>query len=119
MSVTYRLGLLALPLALVLAVGCGSKAPPPTAGPMIDSSDEAEVQANLAALSADDRQLAEQQKFCAVESENRLGAMGTPFKVMIQGQPVFLCCKGCQKSATADPEKTLAAVQALKGKAAP
>ncbi len=36
-----------------------------------------------------------QQRFCPVLSENRLGVMGTPVKLMIDGQPVFVCCGGC------------------------
>jgi hypothetical protein len=50
----------------------------------------------------DDRKLAEEQKFCAIENDNRLGSMGTPVKVMVKDQPVFLCCKGCQKKALSD-----------------
>ena len=43
--------------------------------------------------------------------------MGPPLKVTVKDQPVFLCCKGCQKKALADPDKTLAAVAELKAKA--
>jgi len=82
----------------------------------MESSDEmnAEVTAALAELSAEDRVLAEAQRFCAVEQENLLGGMGTPFKVMIEGQPVFLCCEGCKDAALKDPQTTLAAVAKLK-----
>ena len=31
---------------------------------------------------------------------------------------VFVCCKGCQKKALADPDKTLAKVEELKAKVA-
>jgi hypothetical protein len=79
---------------------------------------EDEVKANLAKLDPDDRKLAEAQKFCAVDNENRLGSMGAPVKVMVKEQPVFLCCKSCQKSALADPEKTIAKVEELKKKSA-
>jgi hypothetical protein len=74
--------------------------------------------ANLAKLEPADRKLAEAQKFCAVDNESRLGSMGAPFKVMVKDQPVFLCCKSCQKSALADPDKTLAKVEELKKKSA-
>ena len=40
--------------------------------------------------------------------------MGLPFKVMIQGQPVFLCCEGCVTDALANEKATLAAVAKLK-----
>jgi hypothetical protein len=79
---------------------------------------EADIRANLAKLDTEDRKLAEAQRFCAVENENRLGSMGTPVKVMVNDQPVFLCCKGCRKKALADPEKTLARVKELKAKSA-
>jgi hypothetical protein len=35
---------------------------------------------------------------------------------MVKDQPVFLCCKGCQKKALADPDKTLAKVKELRDK---
>jgi hypothetical protein len=76
--------------------------------------EEVKIRAALEQLEPADRKLAEEQKFCAVDSENRLGSMGKPYKVMIEGQPVFLCCKGCEKEAKADAEKTLAAVKKLK-----
>jgi hypothetical protein len=79
-------------------------------------SKEAKIKANIAKLPTDEQPIAEAQKFCAVEEENRLGSMGMPIKVMIDGQPVFLCCKGCQKAALKDPEKTLAKVKELKEK---
>src|SRR6266849_6320310 len=58
--------------------------------------EEDRVRAGLAKLSAADRRLAEAQRFCAVQTENRLGSMGLPVKVMVQNQPVFLCCSGCR-----------------------
>jgi hypothetical protein len=78
--------------------------------------EEATIKANLAKLSDADRKLAEAQRFCAVENDDRLGSMGVPFKILIKDQPVFLCCKGCAKQANADPDKTLAKVKELKAK---
>jgi hypothetical protein len=43
--------------------------------------------------------------------------MGVPVKIMIQDQPVFLCCKGCVDQALKSPEKTLARVKELQAKA--
>jgi hypothetical protein len=78
--------------------------------------EEATIKANLAKLNDADRKLAEAQRFCAIENDDRLGSMGVPVKVMVKDQPVFLCCKGCTKQAAADPDKTLAKVKELKAK---
>lgn len=80
--------------------------------------EEAEIQETLAKLKPEDRKLAEAQRYCPVMNDSRLGSMGPPLRVMIQNQPVFLCCKGCQKKALADPAKTLTKVKELKEKAA-
>lgn len=80
---------------------------------------DAEITAALAELSDDDRVAAEAQKFCAVEPENRLGSMGAPIKVMIEGQEVFLCCDGCKDAALKDPKATLASVAKLKATNSP
>ena len=56
--------------------------------------------------------------FGSVVSNDRLGAMGPPSKLMVRGEPVFLCCDGCKKKALADPDKTLARVKELKAKTA-
>jgi Cu(I)/Ag(I) efflux system membrane fusion protein len=90
-------------------------APPPP--PSLSPSDEKDVQDNLAKLSDDDRKLAEAQKWCPVQTDSRLGAMGVPVKIMIKDQPVFLCCKLCKKDAQADAERTLRKVQELKARA--
>jgi hypothetical protein len=81
-------------------------------------ADEKEIKENLAKLNAEDRKLAEAQKYCAVQNDERLGEMDVPVKIMLNGQPVFLCCKSCVKDAKHDPEKTLAKVKELKAKAA-
>lgn len=77
-------------------------------------SAEEETAANLAQLSEEERMLAQAQKFCAVQDKNPLGSMGVPVRIMVKGQPVFVCCEGCTKKAKTDPEQTLA--KALKGK---
>jgi hypothetical protein len=93
------------------------KEPKPEAKPA-EESDEKEIQENLAKLSPEDRKLAEEQRFCVVNNDERLGEMGKPFKVMIKDQPVFLCCPSCEKKALKDPDKTLAKVKELKEKTA-
>src|SRR4051794_15694498 len=103
--------LLTVATALTLA-GC-------TGGPARQKNgDESAIREGLAGLDAQDRRLAEAQKFCAVETENRLGSMGTPVKVLVKDEPVFLCCKGCRKRALADPDRTLVRVRELKEQAA-
>lgn len=79
---------------------------------------EAEISASLAKLSREDRSLAMAQGYCPVMEDSRLGSMGPPIKVMVNDQPVFLCCKGCQKRALANPDRTLAMVADLKAKVA-
>jgi hypothetical protein len=124
-----RLWLVCLAIPLLL-VGCQDYSPSgvskgagaqPAHGPSKPNEaedTEADVRKNLAKLDPEDRKLAEAQKYCAIESENRLGEMGPPVKVLINDQPVFLCCKGCKKQAEKDPDKTLARVKELKAKAA-
>jgi hypothetical protein len=72
--------------------------------------DEDKIQSVLSKLSPDDRKLAETQRYCPVRTDNQLGIMGKPVKVMVKGQPVLLCCKGCVNKALADATKTLAKV---------
>jgi hypothetical protein len=79
-----------------------------------DKKQEAAIQANLAKLKPEDRKLAQAQKFCAIQTKNRLGAMGTPIKITIKDQPVFLCCKMCVAKAQSNPDKALATVAGLK-----
>jgi hypothetical protein len=126
-SALSRALILALPLALA---GCADKAAPPPApataireipAPPPEAAkaepDDADLKAERAKLSPEDRKLVEAQEWCAINSSDRLGEMGPPIKVMVKGQPVFLCCKSCEKSALKDPDKTLAKVEELKAKA--
>lgn len=79
-----------------------------------EDEEEKEIAAALATLPPDDRKRAEDQRFCAVAEDNRLGSMGPPVKVTVEGQAVFLCCDGCEAAALANPGETLARVQKLK-----
>ena len=118
--------------ALCAAAGCGDSNPPakkPGATPAVSvteapkpvavdkTGDKDEVAAERNKLSPEDRKLVDAQEWCVIES-GRLGEMGTPIKLMVKGEPVFICCKGCQKQAEANPEKTLAKVKELKAKKA-
>jgi hypothetical protein len=108
MKKTLLLLVLILPPGLV---GCTSPAPPRQT-----AAEEDKIKANLAKLSPEDRKLAEEQKFCAIDNENRLGEMGVPVRIEVKGEPVFLCCKGCRKEADANPDMTLAKVKELRAK---
>ena len=116
-----RASLIRLCLALLvgLGVGCGDKrdsdahdhdkpavdAPekPHDAGMEPGNGDEDP----FAALGPEDAKLARAQKTCPV-SDEELGDMGTPVKVMVGDTPVFLCCNNCRKQLLADPDKYLA-----------
>jgi len=110
------LSLVALLLpALVLLAGCGQSTKPAASAPDGKPAAKGDKFAEaLAQLSPEDRKLAEAQKFCALANERRLGGMGTPVKIMIEGQPVFLCCDGCKEGALEKPQETLAKVEKLK-----
>ena len=86
------------------------------AKPAADSEEETEIKQNLAKLDPADRKIAEAQRFCVIEDENRLGSMGKPIKLTIKDKTVFICYAGCKKQALAEPDKTLAKVEELKKK---
>ncbi len=90
--------------------GCGGPAAPVDPHEGHDhgevDGDPAHAEA-LAALSPEDRALAEKQKVCPVMG-SPLGSMGTPVKVTVEGRDVFLCCEGCRPAIEADPKKFLA-----------
>jgi hypothetical protein len=105
-------------------VGCGSSAPPQASTPATATAQgkgpaalDPEVVAERAKLSPEDRALVEAQEWCVINNDERLGSMGPPVKLTVNGQPVFICCEGCQKKALADPDKTLAKLEELKAKA--
>ena len=79
-----------------------------------DDHGESDIAVALGKLSAEDRKAAEAQKYCAVLSGSLLGSMGTPMKLDIKGEPVFLCCSGCKSKALDNPDETLTAVAKLK-----
>lgn len=89
------------------------KTPPVTATP---EAKNPKIQAALEKLDPEDRKLADAQEWCAIENESPLGSMGMPKKLMLKGQPVFICCNGCKAKAEADPDQTLAKVEELKAK---
>jgi hypothetical protein len=68
----------------------------------------------IAKLSPEDQKLAAEQRFCPIMTYGRLGSMGTPLKVMIEGKPVFLCCKGCTEDAVKGGAATVKIVMKLR-----
>lgn len=64
----------------------------------------------LAELSDVDRALAEVQVICPVR-KYRLGSMGAPPKVDVNGKPVFICCEACREDLLSDPDKYLAMLE--------
>jgi YHS domain-containing protein len=82
-------------LVVVLLIGCG------------EQKAQTEIEKAMAALSTQDRALAEAQKDCPVSGEP-LGSMGAPIKLDVKGQAVFICCEGCRKKLLRDPDTYLA-----------
>ena len=80
-----------------------------------DASLDPEIAEALGGLNIEDRALVDSQKYCAIMTDNLLGSMGAPLKVEVNGEPVFLCCKGCKAKALRDPEATLTTVAKLRG----
>lgn len=101
-------------LAALAAAGCSGGAMPDKGRPATPE----EVEAARDKLGGADRALAEEQGGCVVAKKQRLGSMGVPVKVTVNGTPVLLCCGQCEKKALADPEKTLASLEANKRRAA-
>ena len=64
-----------------------------------------------APASSDDEKLIARQKICPVTDEP-LGSMGRPVKLIVDGRPVFICCKGCEGELRSDAKKYMAKVPA-------
>jgi hypothetical protein len=112
-------------ILLLLALGCTYSTPNSgrpsgpdvgKAGPASANDEEADIAKNMAMLSPEDRKLAESQKFCANEEDNRLGSMGVPIKVMLKDKPVFICCKSCKGEVESDPDKYIARAEEMRAK---
>jgi len=72
-----------------------------------EGHDHQAMKEGLAELSETDQKAAMQQHICPV-TEEMLGSMGTPLKVSLENQDVWVCCKGCVKKVTENPEEYLA-----------
>ncbi len=91
----------------------GKETTPSTVRPSTPEDTDAKIDLALNKLDPKDRELAKAQKFCPILAESRLGSMGAPVKVLLEGQPVFLCCPGCQSKAKKNPAATLEIVKKL------
>ena len=108
----------------MFATGCQTQPAPTTADVLTESvqadadaaasQPDSDIALALGKLSAEDRKAVDAQKYCAVMSSNLLGSMGTPLKLEIKGESVFLCCSGCKSKALENPDETLAAVAKMK-----
>lgn len=116
--------------AVLWLIGCGGSTTPQqttavsrkteTPAPAVVTEKEPvsdEVALERAKLSIEDRALVDAQEWCVVNEEGRLGSMGTPVKLTIKGQAVFLCCAGCKRKAESNPDKTIVKLEELKSKA--
>ncbi|MBX9792615.1 MAG: hypothetical protein K2Y37_27255 [Pirellulales bacterium] len=62
-------------------------------------------------LTENDRSLVEKQRVCPVMDAG-LNEHGQPIKLMVGGQPVFVCCESCVEEVKKDPQKYVAKVAA-------
>ncbi len=61
----------------------------------------------LAKLEAADQAGIDRQKVCPVTGEE-LGSMGEPIKLLVAGQPLYVCCRGCVRKVQQNPDVYLA-----------
>lgn len=97
-------------LAALALVGCSSQptaSPATTGGSSPPASSGKSLPEGLVTLSKADRTAALKQDVCPVTGE-RLGSMGAPPKVLVNGREVFLCCTGCEEELRNQPETYLA-----------
>jgi hypothetical protein len=113
----------AITLLSLLSNGCSDHPPASPvataerpASPSTQPSEVDEITAVRKKLSAEDRIHVEAQEWCVVMTDERLGSMGPPVKLNIKGETVFICCKGCKKTAEANPDETLGKLKELKAK---
>jgi hypothetical protein len=80
-------------IALAGVVGCRYPATSTIVVNPIDT--EAEIRANWQHLDPADQLAVEQQRFCPVMPDVRLGEMGPPQKMTIDDVTFFVCCERC------------------------
>ncbi len=70
-------------------------------------TDMEKMKTQLAKLSSEDAASAMKQHFCPV-SGDMLGAMGSPIKLDVKGQQLWICCAGCKDKVLESPDEFLA-----------
>lgn len=78
---------------LAMVIGGSNSVPP----------GEGEVRPGVFKVTAVDRPFVESQKLCPVMDEP-LGDMGSPYRVEVEDQAVYICCPGCAKKLQANPK---------------
>ncbi|MHB8865993.1 MAG: hypothetical protein ACYC6N_26730 [Pirellulaceae bacterium] len=106
---TLAIGLLSFLASSVMSGGQEQHPGPQNGSPVVASGDASPP----AAAKQTDSELIEKQKTCPV-SDQPLGSMGEPVKVVVKGRTVFLCCAGCKPKLVADPDKYLKALDEKK-----
>lgn len=107
-SMTITAALLAV-IALSAAAfsGCATEEvaePSQPAETAVQTDVPPEVAAELAKLPEADRRLAAQQRICPV-TEELLGSMGVPKKIVVEGREIFICCASCEDELRSKPEE--------------
>ena len=68
--------------------------------------------AEIDQLPDEDQPIALAQVICPV-TDYKLGSMGVPPKVIVNGEPVFICCEGCREDLLEKPDIHLARLQSF------
>lgn len=76
----------------------------------VNVSEEAKSAVTLAKLDRSDDAGIARQEVCPVTGA-KLGSMGDPIKVLIDGKPLYLCCQGCVAKVKSAPETYLRKVE--------
>ncbi len=74
----------------------------------------AKMSVSIAQLTAADRSAIADQQVCPVMG-TKLGSHGAPIKMLVGGQPLYLCCKGCIHKLESDPQAYLAKISKPRG----
>jgi Cu(I)/Ag(I) efflux system membrane fusion protein len=93
----------------------GGKAGPVAVRPTTPDDEAEKIAAAMARLSPADRKIAQAQRTCPVRNEP-LGTMGVPYKLTLNGETLFVCCKACEPDARKDSEETLRKVAGFRKK---
>jgi hypothetical protein len=117
---TYRLVVAAPLVAAVFLIGCADqkktstqRSPAPTDSTPASATED---HSKGPELSDEDKALVAAQRLCPVTDEDLMAdaEMGGPVKLVVKGETVFICCKGCEKKLRADEDAMLIKVAELK-----